>query len=148
MVIALIAMVAVVMLVMPFVVSMSFVFAIVMAVIFVTVVLMYHIMSVNVVSVIFYSGMFFMALFPMFVSGMFFMAHFPAFLVPFMSAVRNFVSMVFMLPDIMMLRIVMDSIRMVIFVAVHPCALPRRVIDKDHATVPGNAVISPSPWPI
>ena len=144
MVIALIAMVAVVMLVMAFVVSMSFVFAIVMAVIFVTVVLMCHVMSVNVVAVIFYFGMFFMAFF----SGMLLMAHFPAFFIPFMSAVRNFVSMVFMLPDIMMFRVATDGIRMDVFVAVDPCALPRRVIDEHHATVPGNAVISPSPWPI
>jgi len=83
----------------------------------------------------FLSGMLLMALFMTFLSGMLLMAHFSAFLIPFMSAVRDFVSMVFMLPDVMMLRIVMDSIRMVIFVAVHPCALPRRVIDEHHATV-------------
>ena len=56
--------------------------------------------------------------------------------------------MVFMLPVVMMLRIVMDGIRMVIFVAVYPCALPRRVIDEYHAAVPGDAVITPAPGPV
>src|ERR1043166_1401894 len=50
-----------------------------------------------------------------------------------------------MVLEVMMLRIVTDGIRMVIFVAVHPRPLPGRVVDEDHTTVPGNAVVTPPP---
>src|SRR5579871_5645380 len=104
-----------------------------------------------------FSGVVFTAIFTPFFSGMVFtsffanmafMALFTAFLIPLVRAIRHFASMVFTVPVIMMLRIVTHGIRVVIFVAVHPSALPRRVIDKDYATVPGNAVISPTPWTV
>src|SRR5882762_7690945 len=135
------------MLVMAFVVSMIFVFAIVMAVIFVSVIFVHDVIPVELVAVIFRSSMFLMALISTFLSGMLLvalstflsgmllMAHFPAFLIPFMSAVRDFVPMVFMLSDITMIRIAPNSVRMDIFMPVHPCALPRCVIDEYHATV-------------
>src|SRR5438128_1531540 len=53
--------------------------------------------------------------------------------------------MVLMLSELMMLRIVTDGIRMVIFVAVHPRPLPGSVVDEYHTTVPGNAVVTPAP---
>src|SRR5436853_3918814 len=54
-------------------------------------------------------------------------------------------TMVLMLSELMMLRIVADGIRMVIFVAVHPRPLPGSVVDEYHATVPGNPVVTPAP---
>ena len=122
----------------------------VMAVVFVTI--LGSAVVLTVLFAAFFSGMFFTAIFTPLFSGMFFMPFFSgmlfaAFLVPFMRAIRHVVSMVFV-PVVMMLRVVTDCIRMVIFVAVHPSALPRRIIDEHHATVPGNAVITPSPWTI
>ena len=129
------------------VMSLIFMSLILVSMVFVAMVFMRDVVSVVFVAMVFRSGMLLMAHFPAFLSGMFLMAHFPTLLIPFMGAVRDFVSMVFMLPVIMMIRVAADGIRMNIFVAVHPCALPRRVIDEDHATVPGNAVIAPAPWP-
>jgi hypothetical protein len=134
-----IAMSAVVVLVMAVIVlAMIFVFAIVMAVIVVTVVLvrhvvpvifvtavvMRHVMPVNVMAVVFDPGVF---------------------LIPLMGAVRDFMPMVFMFPELMMFRIVADCIGMMIFVAIDPGTLPRCVIDENNAPVPGDAVITPAP---
>ena len=105
-----------------------------------------HLMAVIIVAVIFRSNMLLMTHFAVFLSHMLVMAFFAAYLIPFMRPIRHFVPMVF--PHKTVLRIVVDGIRMVIFVAVHPRALPRRVIDENHATVPGNAVVSPSPGTI
>jgi hypothetical protein len=98
------------------------------SVIVATVVVMRYVTSVNIVVVIFCSGMVLMA-----------------FLIPLMGAVRDFMPMIFMLPDIMMFRVVVDRVRMVIFVAVDPGALPGRVIDKNNAAVPGDSVVAPAP---
>src|SRR5215831_1247812 len=124
--------------VVPVSVSMGFNWMIVVPVIFVLTV-------VAVMIVVFRSGVFFVMLFAAFVSGMFLMAFFAAFLIALVGAIRHLMSMVLMLPDIVMLRIIADGVRMVIFVAIHPRPLPGRVVDEDHATVPGNAVVTPAP---
>src|SRR5689334_1150465 len=100
-----------------------------------------------IVIVIFSSGVVFMAFLTPLLSGVFLMAFLAAFLVTLMGAIGHFMTMVLMLPDIMMLRIVTDGIRMVILVAVYPSPLPRSVVDEDHAAVPGNPVIAPTPGP-
>lgn len=154
-VIALVAMAVIVVLVMSMIsIVMSLISMVVVAVVvmrhFMTMIFMSmvlgHLTRVIVVAVFFCPDMLLMAQFAVFFSYMLVMALFTAYLIPFMRPIRNFVSMVF--PHEMMLRIVMDGIRMVIFVAVHPRALPRCVIDENDATVPGNVVVSPSPWPI
>ena len=134
----------------------------VMAVIFVAMIFMRYVMAVVLVTIL-GSAVVLAAIFPAFFSGMVFAAIFtplsrvfmPFFLAcssrrsSFRSCARYATSCPwFSCLIVMMLRVVTDGIRMVIFVAVHPGALPRRVIDEHHATVPGNAVIAPSPWTI
>src|SRR5579864_719651 len=128
----------------------------IMAMVFAAMIFMRYVMAVIVVTIIssavvltaiftaFFSGMVFTAILAPLFANMVLAALFTAFLIPLMRAIRHFMSMVLM-PVVVMLRVVTDGIRMVIFVAVHPCALPRRVIDEHHATVPGNTVITPSP---
>src|SRR5258708_23052270 len=123
MVIVVIVMAAIVMLVMAFVVSMVFMFAIVVPAIFV--------------------------------------AFFTPFLIPLMAAVCSVMrvcfvlSVVVMLPVFAIILVLMlmafvapNRIRMDIFMPVHPCALPRRVIDIDDSAGPGNAVVAPAPRPV
>src|SRR5689334_6336992 len=55
--------------------------------------------------------------------------------------------MVLMLSELMMLRIVTDGIRMVIFVAIDPRPLPGSVVNEDHATLPRDPVVTPAPGP-
>src|SRR5580765_1291358 len=111
--------------VVPVSVSMDFGAMAVMAVVFVSVIFVLTVVAptISVMIVMLRSGVFLTVLFA-------------AFLIALMGAVGHFVSMVFVPPDIVMLRVVMDSIRMVIFVAVHPRPLPGSVVDEDHATVP------------
>src|ERR1051326_7186502 len=78
-------------------------------------------------------------------SCMFLMALFAAFLIALMGTVCHFMPMVLVFPELMMLRIVTDGIRMVIFVAIDPSPLPRSVVDEYDAAVPGNAVVTPAP---
>src|SRR6267154_2322427 len=90
-----------------------------------------------------------------------FVAFFTPFLIPLMGAVCSVMrvcfvlSVVVMLPVLVIIPVLMlmvfvapNRIRMDIFMPVHPCALPRRVIDKDDAAVPGNAVVAPAPRPV
>src|SRR5579864_7552912 len=115
----------------------------IMAVIFAAMIFMCYVMAVIFVAII-SSGVVFAAILTPFFADMVLVALFMSYFIPLVSAIRHFVSMVFV-PVVMMLRVVADGIRMVIFVAVHPSALPRRVIDEHHATVPGNAGLTPSP---
>src|SRR5579864_3371379 len=123
-------------------VSMDFGSMIVVPLIFV-----FMVVTPAIVIVIFHSGVVLMAFLSPLVPGVVLMAFFAAFLIALMGAVGHFVSMVFMLPYIVMLRIVMDGVRMMIFVAIHPRPLPRRVVDEDHATVPCDPVVTPAPGP-
>src|ERR1044071_1198748 len=78
-------------------------------------------------------------------SGVVLTAFFAAFLIALMRAVCHFMTMVLMLSELMMLRIVTDCIRMVIFVAIDPRPLPGSVVDENHATVPRDPVVTPAP---
>src|SRR6185437_12758860 len=101
-----------------FVMSMISVVMSLVSMVVMAVVVMRHFMSMVFMSMIWghLTRMIVVAVF--FCPDMLVMAFFTTYLIPLMRPIRNFVSMVF--PHEMMLRIVVDSIRMVIFMAVHP----------------------------